>query len=187
MADKKVSTLKADVVTTLVTALANGITQARNSGNALADFCAAALGAKLPTNPPAEDVSAIVDALASKMAWDGTSAEKVRKSEARAIVRAHAALPEGITAMRAATGACGYHEAVRVAREINQNGGNASAAVATLTAPAGKKKADHDGKILRALQSYWNALRDSKRKDRTERMAIIESAAQGLKLTLKTA
>lgn len=188
MSDTKtpaVVTLKADTVTSLVTSFAKAFNAARNSGSALADFCAAALAAKLAVEPAAADVEAIVDGIAVKLAWAGTPRERQSKSEARALVSQHALLPEGITAFRAATGVCGYHEAVRVARALREHK-TVDAAVGSLTAERAAKKADHDASLTRALQSYFRAMQNGKRKDRAVRMGAVIEFAKALGLKIKT-
>src|SRR5271165_3860625 len=152
-------TLAAAVVTSLVTAFAESFNAARNSGTALAGFCAAALAAKLPVKPVAADVDAIVDGVAKRLAWSGTAREKASKSEARVLIAQHALLPEGLTAYKAATGVCGYHEAVRVARAIRDTG-DVPTAIAGLTAEHKAAKADHDASLTRALQSYYRAMQN---------------------------
>jgi hypothetical protein len=178
-------TLTSQVVTTLVTSFGKAYTAARNSGSALADFCAAALAAKLPAVPAAQDVEAIVDGIAKMLEWSGTPRERQNKSEARAIILAHASLPEGITAFRTETGACGYHDAVKIARQIPKSG-SAGAAVLELTAERAAKKADYDAGLTRALQTYYRAMQNSKRKDRLARMQTVVDCATALKLKIKT-
>src|SRR5271166_2214854 len=90
------STLGATIVKSLATALRDGIQSARNSGTALSDFLAACVGQKLATAVLPADVDAIVNAAYPDGASD-PKVLKVRRSEARNIVRAHATLPEGIT------------------------------------------------------------------------------------------
>lgn len=186
MSDKKpdtVSTLAPAILATLGTALRNGATAALNAGSLLADFLAACVGAKLPALVPPEDVSAIANA-----AYPADSADpkvlKVRRSEARNIVRAHASLPEGITALRTAAGKCGYNQTVALARRLS-NGESVASAVAAMVTPM-HGKVDHDAKLGRALQAFWNASRDGKRKTRLERMAATEAFAASMGITLKT-
>lgn len=164
-------------------ALRAGVTNALNAGNMLADFLAECVGANLPAKPDDATVESIVNAYADGAGWDDKTA-KVRKSEARNIVKAHATLAEGIAAYRAAAGKCGYDKTVQLARKL-ASGDTPEAAVKSLTAKGTESSPDE--KLTRALQSYWNACRDSKRKDRDARMKIVESAAESLKLKLKTA
>lgn len=182
-------TLSTGVIKSLSAALAKGISTATNSGNALADFFAAAVGAKLAVTPVAADVNAIVDACAAEMKWSGAS-EKVRKSEARVIVAQHALLPEGITAMRTATGSCDYHRAVKVGRAIKEYG-NVAAAVAYLTAEQTKKKADYMANITRALNAFHKAATDSvvrsatKVTERQTRLEAVATFATAIGIELK--
>jgi hypothetical protein len=163
--------------------LRTGVTNALNAGNMLADFLAECMGAGLPVKPDDAMVEGIVTAYADGAGWDDKTA-KVRKSEARNIVKAHASLSEAIVAYRAAKGKCGYDATVQLARKL-ASGDTPEAAVKSLTAKGTESSPDE--KLQRALQSYWNACRDSKRKDRDARMKIIESTAEGLKLKIKTA
>ena len=179
------ATLAASVVTTLVTAFAESFNAARNSGTALANFCAAAVAAKLPEKPEPADVDAIVDGVAKRLAWAGTPREKASKSEARVLIAQHALLPEGLTAYKATTGVCGYHEAVRVARALREYG-SVEPAVAFLTAEHKATKANHDASLTRALQSYWRAMQNGKRKDRVQRMEATAAFATALGLKIKT-
>ncbi len=166
-------------------ALRTAVDNARYSGSALATFCTVAKDNALPAVVPAETVDAIVDAYADGATWKGTDAEKVRKSEARALVAAHALLPEGMQAYRTATGGCGYTDAVKVARAIRK-GGTVEAAMAELTADGKATKASPDDKMVKALNAYHKAIREGKRKDKATRLAAIEAFASAVSLKLKT-
>ena len=176
-------TLAASVITKLASTLAEGIKAARNSGNSLADFCAAAMGAKLAVTPAPADVDAIVNAVADSLKWAGTAREKVYKSEARVIVSQHALLPEGITALRTATGSCDYHAAVKVARAIRDHG-NVASAVAFLTAERDAKKSDPIANVQRALKVFYKAMQNSKRKTRVQNMSAAAAFAKVLNIDI---
>ena len=172
MATKEVSTLSGKVITTVVTALAEGIATAKNSAGALIAFCTAAAKAGLPKTMPEPDVVAIVDALSLKLGWNGTPREKVSKSEARSLVRQHALLPEAITAMRAKTGSCGYHDAVKVARAIKEHG-NIGDAILALTTRKEVAKADPQIAVARALKTWYGAVRDSNKSSKRSNLLKI--------------
>jgi len=170
---KEVSTLAPKVVTLVVTALAESITQAKNSAGALVAFCTAAAKAGLKTTVAEPDVVAIVDALSLKLGWNGTAREKVSKSEARSIVRQHALLPEAITAVRTATGSCGYHDAVKVARLIKEHG-NVGDAVIAMTTKKEAAKIDPAVRVVSALKALYASVRDAKKTPRrTEELKLI--------------
>jgi len=179
-------TLSPDTVTTLVTGLATIISTAKDSGSKLADFAALASKAKLPAVVSNADVDAIADALSVKMGWAGTPRERQSKSEARAIIRSHAALPEGLAAYKTATGSCGYHDAVKVARKLAGNGGNVGNAISELTADNPKGKADPMVKLQRALQSFRNSMADGKRKNKAALIAACDTFASAAGVKLKT-
>lgn len=176
--DKIESTLAANVVTTLVTALAEGIAAAKNSGTALLGFCTAAAKAKLPKTPTESDVVAIVDALSSKLGWNGTPREKVSKSEARNLVRQHAYLPEAMTALRSsAYGVCGYHDAVKLSRLIKSEG-NVPAAVKAMNTKAEAVAADTGKRFELALQAHYQTVSESRAKDKTAKLAALRVVAE---------
>ena len=176
---KEVSTLAPKVVTLVVTALAESITQAKNSAGALVAFCTAAAKAGLKTTVAEPDVVAIVDALSLKLGWNGTAREKVSKSEARSIVRQHALLPEAITAVRTATGSCGYHDAVKVARLIKEHG-NVGDAVAAMTAKKEATKTDPKVAASRGLKVWYASVRDGAKsaKQKATMAAIVNFATE---------
>ena len=182
--EKAISTLAPKVITTVVTALAESISTAKNSAGALISFCTAAAKAGLPITVPEPDVVAIVDALAAKLGWNGTPREKVSKSEARSLVRQHALLPEAITAVRKATGSCGYHDAVKVARAIKEHG-NIGDAVLALTTKKEAAKSDPRVSAERALKNWYNAVRDgAKGQKRTKLMSLIHTFATECELDI---
>jgi hypothetical protein len=191
MSDKPTSTLATSVVTTLVTSFVESYRTAVNGGFALANFCAAALAAKLAPSPGEPDVIAIADGIAAALKWEGTKRERQNKSEARAIIRQHAFLPEGMTAFKTATGACGYHDAVRIARAIKSEG-TVTAAVASLTAEVAKKKADHNARFTAAMRTFYKAIvatapkSDKNKAARASHIAAVETCAAALGYTLKT-
>src|SRR5579863_5115023 len=163
MSDTKVnSTLDGKVVTTVVTALAEAITQAKNSAGALLAFCTSAAKAKFPKIPQEADVVLVADQLSAKLGWAGTPREKVSKSEARSIIRQHALLPEAITAVRAATGSCGYHDAVKIARLIKEHG-NVGDAVNAMTTKKEAAKVDPAVRAQNALKTWYAAIRDGRK------------------------
>jgi hypothetical protein len=176
---KVTSTLAPKVVTTVVTALAEAITQAKNSAGALLAFCTAAAKAGFPKIPQEADVVAVVDQLAAKLAWNGTPREKVSKSEARSIVRQHMLLPEAITAVRTATGSCGYHDAVKVARLIKEHG-NVGDAVVAMTAKKEAAKTDPKVSASRGLKVWYASVRDGAKsaKQKTIMAAIVNFATE---------
>jgi hypothetical protein len=181
-----VSTLSADVVANLASVLAQGITDAKNSGNKLADFCAAAHGAGLALSVSEADADVIVTALGIKLGWKDTDPRwRQNRSEAKAIVQSHGALPEGIAAYRAATGSCGYHDAVKVARSIRKHGGTVEPAIAELTAARTAKKADPIANLQRAMQKYRDVIASGKRKNKAELIAAVDTFAKAASLTLK--
>jgi hypothetical protein len=178
------STLAAKTVTTIVTALAASITAAKNSAVSLLEFCKAAGKAGLPVTVLEPDVVRIVDELAAKIGWNGTPREKVSKSEARSLVRQHALLPEAITAVRSATGSCGYHDAVKIARLIKEHG-NIGDAVLALTTVKEAAKADPKVKAANGLKAYYNATRDgAKSAKRTKLMSLIVNFANECELDI---
>ncbi len=183
MADKIISTLGAAQVTTVVTALAEAITAAKNSGSSLTTFCTAATKAKFPKTPNEADVVAVVDALSAKLAWNGTPREKVSKSEARNIVRQHAYLPELMTALRASVyGACGYHDAVKLCR-LMKSEGNVGAAVLKFNTKAEPKQVDMLKRFETALQGLYQSISEEKQsKDKTRRLAALNACAESLKI-----
>ena len=185
MSDTKVeTTLKAAVVTSIVTALAASITAAKNSAVSLLEFCKAAGKAGLPITPNEADVVTIVDALSAKIGWAGTPREKVSKSEARSLVRQHALLPEAITAVKSATGACGYHDAVRIARLIKEHG-NVGDAVIALTTKKEASVVDPKVKAQNGLKALYNATRDgAKSPKRTKTMSLIVNFANEMELDI---
>src|SRR5208282_2697090 len=185
MSESKVeSTLSTKVVTTVVTVLADAITQAKNSAGALVAFCTAAAKAGIPKTVPEPDVVAIVDALSLKLGWNGTPREKVSKSEARSLVRQHALLPEAITAVKAATGSCGYHDAVKVARLIKEHG-NVGDAVIAMTTKKEAAKVDPKVKAANGLKAWYAATRDgAKSAKRTKLMSLIVNFANECELDI---
>ena len=171
--EKTTSTLAPKVVTTVVTALAASITSAKNSAVSLLEFCKAAGKARLPITPNEADVVTIVDQLSTKIGWAGTKREKVSKSEARSLVRQHALLPEAITAVRSATGSCGYHDAVKIARLIKEHG-NVGDAVIALTTVKEAAKVDPKVKAQNGLKAWYSSVRDgAKSPKRTKLMSLI--------------
>jgi hypothetical protein len=176
---KAQSTLAPKVVTLVVTSLAEAITQAKNSAGSLISFCTAAAKAGLKTTVDEPDVVAIVDALSAKLGWNGTPREKVSKSEARSIVRQHALLPEAITAVRTATGSCGYHDAVKVARLIKEHG-NISDAVTAMTTKKEAAKTDPKVAAARGLKLWYASVRDGAKsaKQKATMAAIVNFATE---------
>ncbi len=181
---KEISTLKPSVITTVVTALAASITSAKNSAVSLLEFCKVAGKSGLPITPSEADVVTIVDALSAKIGWAGTPREKVSKSEARSLVRQHALLPEAITAVRSATGSCGYHDAVKIARLIKEHG-NVGDAVIALTTVKEAAKVDPKIKAQNGLKAFYNATRDgAKSTKRTKLMSLIVNFANEAELDI---
>lgn len=183
MADKQVSTLSAAIVTTVVTALADSLTNAKNSGLTLLDFCKAATKAKFPPVPIEADVVAVVDALSAKLGWNGTPREKVSKSEARNLVRQHAYLPELMTALRASEhGACGYHDAVKLCR-LMKSEGNVSAAVIKFNTKAEPKAVDMAKRFETALQGLYQSISEEKpSKAKTKKLQALNACAEALQM-----
>lgn len=179
MSDKKpTSSLAIALVTTIVTALAESLTAAKNSGSALLGFCAAATKAKLPKTPNEADVVAIVDALAAKLNWNGTPREKVSKSEARNLVRQHAYLPELMAALRASPfGACGYHDAVKLCR-LMKEAGNVGDAVTKFNTKNPGKETDTAKRFELALQAHYQTVSESRGKNKTAMLAALRSVAE---------
>jgi len=173
---KEVSTLKPDVVTKIVTVLASSITNAKNSAVSLLEFCKG-VNKLLPNIVPEADAIVIVDQLSAKLGWSGTPREKVSKSEARSLVRQHALLPEAITAVKAATGSCGYHDAVKVARLIKEHG-NVGDAVIAMTTKKEAAKVDPKVKAANGLKAWYATTRDgAKSAKRTKLMSLIVNFA----------
>jgi hypothetical protein len=180
--EKTVSTLTSAVVTTVVTALAESLNAAKNSGSALTTFCAAAAKAKFPMIPNEADVVAVVDKLSEKLGWNGTAREKVSKSEARNIVRQHAKLPELMTALRASEyGACGYHDAVKLAR-IFPKAGNVPATIAQFLTKKEAAPVDTLARLAAALQAHYQSVCEEKKgADKTAKLAAMTALAAALK------
>jgi hypothetical protein len=182
MKDTKVipSTLAASVVTTLVNAFAEGINTAKNSGRALVTFCQAAAKAKLPITPNDSDVIVIVNALAAKLGWDAPTYKRSKqaKSEARAIVRQHAYLPEAMDALiRSEHGACGYHDVVSVARLIKSEG-NVKAAIKAFNSSKPPKATDTGKRFELALQAHYQTVSESKSKSKSAQLNALRAVAQ---------
>ena len=159
---KQVSTLNPKVVTSVVTALAEAITTAKNSALSIVDFCKSAAKAGFPKLPAEADVVLVADQLSAKMGWAGTPREKVSKSEARSLLRQHALMPEAITAVRSTTGSCGYHDAVKIARLIKEHG-NVGDAVLELTTKKEAAKIDPAIRAASALKSWYASVRDGRK------------------------
>ena len=173
------STLSASVVTKVVTALAASITAATNSAVSLLEFCKTAGKAGLGKTVAEPDVLRIVDELAATIGWNSIDPKiaKVRKSEARSLLRQHAYLPEAITAVRSATGSCGYHDAVKIARLIKEHG-NVGDAVLALTTKKEAAKVDPAVRVANALKTWYVSVRDGRKTPkRTELMKNIMSFA----------
>ena len=179
--EKAVSSLTSAVVTTVVTALAESLTAAKNSGTALTTFCAAAAKAKFPKTPAEADVVAVVDKLSEKLGWNGTAREKVSKSEARNIVRQHAHLPELMTALRASEyGACGYHDAVKLTR-IFAKAETVPATIVQFLTKGEAKPVDTLARLTSALQAhYQSVLEEKKGKEKTDKLAAMTALASAL-------
>jgi hypothetical protein len=178
MADKIPSTLSQSVITTLVSALADGIVSARNSGKALLQFCNAAAKAKLPKTPNESDVVALTDALSAKLGWNGTPREKVSKSETRNIIRQHAFIPELQTALIASPyGVCGYHDTVKLCRLMKSEGSIGAAVKAFNTVKAGKA-ADTAKRFELALQAHYQTVSESKSSKKSAQLAALRQVAQ---------
>jgi hypothetical protein len=169
---KQTSTLAPKLVTTVVTALAEAITQAKNSAGSLVAFCTAAAKAGFPKIPSEADVVLVADQLSAKLGWAGTPREKVSKSEARSLIRQHALLPEAITATRSATGSCGYHDAVKIARLIKEHG-NIGDAVLALTTKKEAAKIDPRVRAASSLKSWYASVRDGAKS--AKRLATMKS------------
>ncbi len=180
---KPVSSLSAAIVTTLVTSLADALSNAKNSGSALNTFCQTAAKAKFPKIPNEADVVAVVDALAAKLAWNGTPREKVSKSEARNIVRQHAYLPELQTALRASEyGHCGYHDAVKLCRLLKSEG-NIAGAVLKFNAKPEAKPVDQAKRFETALQAFYQSISEEKpSKAKTARLAALVKCAEAFSI-----
>jgi len=176
---KPVSSLSAAIVTTLVTALGDALTNAKNSGTALNSFCQVAAKAKFPKIPNEADVVAVVDALSAKLSWNGTPREKVSKSEARNIVRQHAYLPELQAALRASEyGHCGYHDAVKLCRLLKSEGNIAGAVIKFNTKPK-QAEVDMSGLFGKALQRmYQNVSEEKSGKTKSKRLAALVACAE---------
>ena len=181
MADKIISSLSASIVTTVVTALADSITTAKNSGSALTAFCTAAAKAKFPVIPNEADVVAVVDKLSEKLGWNGTAREKVSKSEARNIVRQHAKLPELMTALRSSEyGACGYHDAVKLARLFKEQG-NVPATIVAFLKKGEAKPVDTLARLATALQAHYQSVSEEKKSaDKTKKLAAMMALSEAL-------
>jgi hypothetical protein len=178
------SSLAEKLITTVVTALAESITNAKNSAGALLEFCKTAKKAGFPLIPSEADVVTVVDQLSAKIGWAGTAREKVSKSEARSLVRQHALLPEAITAVRSATGSCGYHDAVKIARLIKEHG-NVGDAVIALTTKKEAAKTDPKVSAARGLKTWYGSVRDgAKGPKRTKLMSLIVNFANECELDI---
>ena len=162
---KQVSSLGEKVVTTVVTSLAASITAAKNSAMSLLEFCKAAKKAGFPNIPSEADVVLVADKLSAQLGWAGTPREKVSKSEVRSLLRQHALLPEAITAVQAATGSCGYHDAIKTARLIKEHG-NVGDAVIAMTTKKEAAKTDPAVRVVSALKALYASTRDSKKTPR---------------------
>ena len=180
---KPVSTLGQAAVTNIVTALAESLTNAKNSASALIGFCNAAAKAKLARTPNEADVVCIVDALAAKLNWNGTPREKVSKSEARNLVRQHAYIPELQTALRASEhGACSYHDAVKLSRLMKEHG-NVGAAVIAFNTKAPKGESDTFKRFTLALQAHYQTVSEGKAgKDKTKLLSALAQCAEAFKI-----
>lgn len=181
---KQVSTLGPKVVTTVVTALAEAITLAKNGATSLVDACRAMGKAGFPKIPSEADVVLVADQLSAKLGWAGTAREKVSKSEARSLIRQHALLPEAITATRSAIGSCGYHDAVKIARLIKEHG-NVGDAVAALTTKKEAAKVDPAIRAQNALKVWYACVRDGRKTPkRIEQMKAIVNFATEMELDI---
>ena len=172
--EKAKPTLAPNVVTTLVTALAECITNARGSGAALIPFCNAAAKAKLPANPSEPDIAVIVDNVASKLGWNDAKYKRGRqsKSEARAIVRNHAIIPELRTALQASPhGAAGYHDMVKLARSMKDHK-TVRAAVLAFNTRAAAKKADTLASLERAVKAHYKTV-SNMRSDKKNKLLVV--------------
>jgi hypothetical protein len=179
--EKTVSTLTVPTIKKIAGALAASLTSARNSGDALNTFCDTAARAGFSAEPSEQDVIAIVDTLSSELGWKGTPREKQNKSEARKIVRWHSAIPELQTALRASEhGVCSYHDTVKLCRLMPKAKTVKAAVAAFNSKTAAKKKASAHDVFARALRAYYQAVSESRRGDKSARLAALRKVGAAL-------
>lgn len=177
--------MQTSIVTTIVTSFIEAIQTAQNSGTALVTFCRAAAKAKFPSKPEESDVVSIVDAIAAKAGWNGSAREKVSKSEARGLIRAHASLPELMDALRSSEyGRCGYHDAVKLSRIHNKLEGSVAESIAAFNTKAETKAVDPIKKLEAGLKAALKNLQDGKRKDKASLIDQIKACATAFKIEL---
>jgi hypothetical protein len=173
-AASKIELLADKLVTTIVTVLSDSIKTATDTAGALIAFSTAAAKLGFAAEVPDAHASQLADALSVKLGWNGTPREKVNKSEARAIIRQHAQIPELVVAMRAKYGKCGYHDAVKVCRLIPKCDNDLGKAVKQFGVVPDAKATDYNANAMRAIKSLYAATRDARKTDkRTSELKLI--------------
>lgn len=159
-------------------AFADAYTNAENTGGKIADVCKLAQAAYKGETIPDDDVSYIVDRVATAKKWDGASL-KVRCSEARKVLSVYNVLPEGIQHVRETKGSCDWRAALRLATCLKKSEGNLKAALAAFELEREGSSSTPEGRAAGALKSWYKTAKPAKR-------AKILEAAQllGLKLSV---
>ena len=182
---KAAPTLGAKLLSTVAELFSSAIGSATSVKATMIDACKAASKAGLPANPSEPDVIAIVNLIAESRGWTNPkyNREKQSKSDARALIRSHAELPEGITALVAANYPDNYGNVVKLARLIAK--GNSIRQAVQAFKPGEGTKSDPAARAQAALKSWYKSLRDGRKTDkRTELMQSIARFAEQIDLEL---
>lgn len=181
---KEVSTLAAGIVAKVGKMFAEAFTLSHNAaGAAIATFCKAA-GEFLPKVPSDADLAILADAVSAELGWQGTKREGPNKSDAKAVFKQHALLPQAIDELRTATGGCDYHATTRLARRITELG-NVGDAVKAMVEIKAASKADPMVKITSALNTFVRIVSEGKRKNKQDLLTAAETFAKSIGVELK--
>lgn len=173
---KDAPTLGSKILSAVADLFATAIGNATSVRATVIDACKAASKAGLPAEPSEPDVRAIVNLIAEARGWSNPkyTREKQSKSDARALIRSHASLPEGIAAMLSAGYPDNYANVVRLARAIVKQG-SIKEAVKSLK-PGEGTATDPAQRAASALRSWYKSLRDGRKTEK--RQALMAALAR---------
>jgi hypothetical protein len=120
----EVSKVNRNAVTAISSAIAKGLREVQGTGSLLTQVCKVAQAMYRGNAIPKADVTAILDDLSARNAWNArgagkASTDQVRRSEYKSVLNAYHTLPEAMTAFHARTGRCAWTDGIALSRLLN--------------------------------------------------------------------
>lgn len=167
---KNLPTLGAKILSACADVLSHAIGNATSVKNTMVDACKSLAKAGLPAEPTEADTIAIVNLVAESRGWTAPKYARLKqsKSDARALIRAHAKLPEGIAALIAANYPDNYGNVVRLARALAK-GATIKEAIKGFE-PGEGKSVDPQQRAAASLKSWYKSLRDGRKTEKRQEL-----------------